>query len=90
MCIRDSIELEKFVLAKTEELKLKIPGLDEEFEKASADKMKWQGKSKNLEKYFSWMQHFDKTGKELSEHYNNYHKNILTHFVPIPKLERLA
>lgn len=69
------IELEKFALAKVEELKLKIPGLDEEFEKVSADKMKWQGKSKNLEKYFSWMQHFDKTGKELSEHYNNYHKN---------------
>ena len=24
------------------------------------------------------------------KNYNNYHKNILIHFVPIPKLERLA
>ena len=69
------IGLKNFAETKVEELKLNIPALDEEFEKASTARMLWQGKSNDLKKYFSWMQHFEKTGKELSEHYHNYHKN---------------
>ncbi|WP_247649219.1 hypothetical protein [Lutibacter sp. B1] len=67
--------LKNFAQTKVEELKLNIPALDEEFDKASAARMLWRGKSNDLKKYFSWMQHFEKTGKELSEHYNKYHKN---------------
>ena len=67
--------LKNFAETKVEELKLNIPALDEDFEKASAERMIWQGKSKNLKKYFSWMQYFEKTGEELSEHYHSYHKN---------------
>ncbi|AXG72966.1 DNA repair protein Rad50 [Flavobacterium arcticum] len=67
--------LKNFAETKVEELKLNIPALDEEFEEAYAARMLWQGKSNDLKKYFSWMQHFEKTGKELSEHYYNYHKN---------------
>ncbi|WP_405198853.1 DNA repair protein Rad50 [Christiangramia sp. LLG6405-1] len=69
------IWLKSFAETKVEELKLNIPALDEEFDDASAVRMLWQGKSNDLKKYFSWMQHFEKTGKKLSEHYHNYHKN---------------
>ncbi|KKN82536.1 hypothetical protein LCGC14_0308320 [marine sediment metagenome] len=67
--------LKEFAEAKVEELKLNVSALDEAFEKALAIKMLWQGKSDNLKKYFSWMEYFEKTGQELSEHYHNYHKN---------------
>ena len=69
------IRLKNFAETKVEELKLNIPALDEEFDEASAAKVLWQGKSNDLKKYFSWMQQFEKTGRELSEHYHNYHKN---------------
>tara|TARA_R110000850_G_scaffold109507_5_gene222585 strand:+ start:4757 stop:8008 length:3252 start_codon:yes stop_codon:yes gene_type:complete len=69
------IGIKNFAETKIEELKLNIPALDEEFDKASAARMLWQVKSNDLKKYFSWMQHFEKTGKELSEHYHNYRKN---------------
>lgn len=67
--------LKDFAETKVEELKLNIPALDEEFEMASAARMLWQRKSNNLKKYFSWMQYFEKTGKELSEYYYSHHKN---------------
>lgn len=69
------IGLKNFAETKAEKLKLNIPALNEEFDKAYAAKILWQEKSNDLKKYFSWMQHFEKTGNELSEHYHNYHKN---------------
>lgn len=64
-------------LAQTtlENLNLKTPNLDTEFEEASKEKELWKTKSDDLKKFFSWMQFFDKTGQELLEHYDNYHKN---------------
>lgn len=58
-----------------EKLNLNILAFDEAFENASATKMQWQSKSDSLKKYLSWMGYFEKTGKELSNHYHNYHKN---------------
>ncbi|SFN40502.1 hypothetical protein SAMN04487989_101224 [Bizionia echini] len=73
---RDKLSgLRNFAEAKVEKLKLNTPALDEEFEEASKEKLLWKGKSDDLKKYFSWMEHFEKNGQELSEHYNNYHKN---------------
>ncbi len=66
--------LKNFAETEVEKLKLETPKLDENFEKASNDKMIWSKKNEDLKKFFSWMQHFDKTGEELSEHYYSYHK----------------
>lgn len=59
----------------TKKLELKTADLDTEFEKALKEKTLWETKNDDLKKFFSWMQSFEKTGKQLSEHYNNYHKN---------------
>jgi len=67
--------LKKFTETEAEKLKLKTPELDEEFEKVYKDKVLWKNKNEELKKFFSWMQNFDKTGQELSEHYHSYHKN---------------
>ena len=66
-------------LAETTVIKLKerSQDLDNEFQKALKEKTVWESKSDDLKKFFSWMQSFEKTGQELSEHYHNYHKNKL-------------
>ncbi|MEB3387450.1 DNA repair protein Rad50 [Flavobacterium psychrophilum] len=72
------IQLKTIVQEKIISTKEEIEIIDPKWETAFIEKNKWEESEKKLKKFFSWLQDFNCSEKEiLKEKYNKYHQNKL-------------